>query len=228
MSKSIRTFFISIAPLALLGLGAQVHAQANDVDCYHCVDTRDIAANAVITGKLKKHAVTQSKIGKNAVTTNKIKNYAVTSDKLSDEVFFAISESIGGIILEQMSVSDGSGVASLVCPAGTLVGSANCNCDFVNGSRNFGVLFMCQVAGNGGVAGCFNHLFDPILPFPLATITLSCVSALQTDGTPITPVPFSKFPSGLVKIDNSGMDFESAVNNARATVAAQRDALQNR
>ncbi len=52
MSKFIRTFLIGMAAIALLGLGAQVHAQATDLDCSQCVDATDIASQAVTTKKI--------------------------------------------------------------------------------------------------------------------------------------------------------------------------------
>ena len=58
MFKSIPTFLIGITPILLLGLVAEVHAQAaTDVDCPRCVDDTDIAAQAVTTGKLRDDAV---------------------------------------------------------------------------------------------------------------------------------------------------------------------------
>ncbi len=99
MSKSIRIFLVGIAPIVLLGLGAEVHAQ-DEVDCFHCVDTRDIAAEAVTTGKIAKKAVTAnkiakqavnaSKLAKDAVVTNKIADGAVTVDKVASELSNAI------------------------------------------------------------------------------------------------------------------------------------------
>jgi len=97
MSKFIRTFLIGAA---LLSLASQVHAQANDVDCIKCVDTKDIAREAVNTYKIKpkavttdklaKQAVTTSKLAPQAVTTGKIKNGAVTENKLSGNLLNAM------------------------------------------------------------------------------------------------------------------------------------------
>ena len=97
MFKSIRTILIGIA---LLGLGTQVHAQANDVDCFQCIDTRDIAtksvtrnkitAKAINTSKLAKQAVTKEKIAPGAVTSGKIKDGAVTVAKVAPELSNAI------------------------------------------------------------------------------------------------------------------------------------------
>jgi hypothetical protein len=82
MSKLIRTFLIGIAPLALLGLGAQAHAQATDVDCNGCVDLSDIASEAISASRIRAGAVTSSKIRPEAVTTGKIADRAVTKEKI--------------------------------------------------------------------------------------------------------------------------------------------------
>ena len=79
MSKSIRNFLIGIA---LLGLGAQVLAQ-DDVNCSGCVDTGDIASQAVTTGRIANQAVTRSKIAPEAVTTPKIGPGAVTTGRIA-------------------------------------------------------------------------------------------------------------------------------------------------
>jgi hypothetical protein len=77
--------------------------------------------------------------------------------------------------------SDGSGVASTICPAGSFVTSANCDCDNANNTRNFGVLFSCLIAGNGAVAGCFPEgvTYDPFLPSPVATIQAMCAQSIS-------------------------------------------------
>ena len=69
MSKPTRTL---LTVIALLGLNAQAYAQANDVDCFKCIDTRDIGYQAVTTGKIAKQAVTTSKIRNGAVTENAV------------------------------------------------------------------------------------------------------------------------------------------------------------
>jgi hypothetical protein len=149
---------------------------------------------------------------------------------LSSDVTTAIDTSLGGIALGQWTLSDGSGVAAAQCPSGTIVGSANCDCEGDGQTRNFGVMFGCNVAGNGGVAGCFPEgaTYNPTLPVPVATITLVCASAIQNDGTPIQPI-FSK--AGLAetsKIATDNVEFDSAVNDARSKVAIYNSILQNR
>ena len=69
MSKFIQTLFIGVA---LMVLGVEAHAQANDVDCTRCVDTSDIRREAVSTNKIRPKAVTTSKIKNGAITENKL------------------------------------------------------------------------------------------------------------------------------------------------------------
>ena len=110
-----------------------------------------------------------------------------------------LNSSLGGLIVSSV-IASVTGVASASCPSDRIVLSANCDCDYVNGTRNFGVLFGCQVAGNGGVAGCFAEgtTYNPLLPNPLATVHLRCLSGVTNDGTPIVPgyVPLSSTMMG--------------------------------
>jgi hypothetical protein len=107
-----------------------------------------------------------------------------------------LNASLGGIVLTQFTNS-APGVTSASCPANSLVVSANCDCDGDGTTRNFGILFGCQVAGNGGVAGCFPEgiTFDPFIGDPTVTINIVCAGALRNDGTVITPVLFSETAS---------------------------------
>ena len=78
------------------------------------------------------------------------------------------------------TLSDNDGVAGTLCPAGSFVTSANCGCDNVNGTRNFGVLFACEIAGNGAIAACFPEAgtYDSFLPNPQATVQAMCVQTI--------------------------------------------------
>jgi len=140
-----------------------------------------------------------------------------------------IATSLGGIFIGQYFVSDGSGVASASCPVDTIVGSAQCDCDYASGTRNFGVLFVCQVAGNGGVAGCFPEgaTYDPGLPSAIATVTLVCVSGVQNNGTPIIPVFSNAKPPASAKINVSGIAQEAAVSGTEleVVVSAARESI---
>jgi len=138
-----------------------------------------------------------------------------------------IHHMLGGIHIEQVATSDGSGVASTLCPVETFASSANCDCDSGGGTRNYGILFGCQLAGNGGVAGCFpdGFSYNPGLPAPIAAITLVCISAVRNDGTPIFP---KAGPPLSAKADVDAMEFETAVNKARTAVSGYTNALQAR
>jgi len=90
-----------IVAWAMLGSASVALGQATDVECSKCVDTGDIAADAISSWKLRNRAVTASKIAPDAVTTSKIdaqavttakiRNGAVTDKKLSPELAVAIA-----------------------------------------------------------------------------------------------------------------------------------------
>lgn len=234
MSISKQIVILSIVPIIFLAITTEVCAQANDVVCDKCINASDIAGGAINASKLKSEAVTNAKISDRAVTSSKIKNRAVKLNKLSNEVRNFVENSIGGLLTGQFSQIDGSGVAALQCPANTLLSSVNCDCDSAGGSRNYGILFACNYAGNGGVAGCFPEAatYNPSLPSANATVGLICIAAVTNDGSVIVPdffpLAFGGNPSLLSKPETSGIEFEIAENNARAAVAAHLAALQNR
>lgn len=114
------------------------------------------------------------------------------------------------------TASDGSGVVVVSCPAPSVVTSANCDCDNVNGTRNFGVLFGCQVAGNGVVGGCFSEgvTFDPGLPSPEVTATAVCVTSIPAAGT-------SAGSSGSAKLNAPSPGFSSLVDDPELDAKVQ-------
>ena len=69
----------SIAFIALLGLGAEVHAQAGDVNCSKCVDTSDIALDAITSNRIKNESITNADIKKDIITGSRIKNESITN-----------------------------------------------------------------------------------------------------------------------------------------------------
>lgn len=79
-TKRILSIAVSVLPLVL---GAEAYAQATDVDCSKCVDSKDLNAKSVITGKLGDKAVTTNKIATEAVTTGRIAQQAVTTSKIA-------------------------------------------------------------------------------------------------------------------------------------------------
>lgn len=157
-----------------------------------------------------------------------------------------LNASFGALIVSGITAED-EAVAGAQCPADRLVVSANCNCDSVDGTRNIGVLFGCNVAGNGGVAGCFPEVvtFDPALPPPLASITVVCLSGRTNDGMPIQPVPVElsglagspKTIGSSIQIDSgaenmmaleSVAEFEAALNSFQDQVTDYSIRLQSR
>ena len=120
-----------------------------------------------------------------------------------------LNASLGGILITRF-VNSAAGVASASCPIDSLVLSANCTCDGDGSTRNFGILFGCDIAGNGGIVGCFPEgvTFDPFLLDPLASIQVVCGSGVRNDGTIITPVIFAKTASisGGEKTESSSDD----------------------
>ena len=121
-----------------------------------------------------------------------------------------LNASLGGIIVSSF-FSSADGVASASCPNDTLVLSANCDCEGDGSTRNFGVLFVCQVSGNGGVAGCFPEgvTFNPSLLDSLATVEVKCGGAVRNDGTTILPVPLSQ-PAALPGAGKPALDAQTS------------------
>ena len=182
---------------------------ASNVVCTGCVGTGDMANAAVTTGKIADGAVQTIDMADGIVTTQKIKdltigaidlaNGAVTTGKIRDgAVAFAdlspeVNDFLGGAIEQltwvQTSIS-GVGTAAVECPSDKFIVSASCGCDDQNGTRNYGVLFHCKVAGTGAVAGCFPEAgtYTPFLPDPAASVTAVCLGATSANGTPWLPL----------------------------------------
>ena len=123
-----------------------------------------------------------------------------------------VNASLGGIIIRRVSASSGTGVASVSCPTNSLVVSANCHCDPESNTRNYGVLFGCTVAGNGGVVGCFPEgvTYDPTKPMPNAYLNLECISARTNAGNEIIPVPISATEPVVQKTSKENSDLLEA------------------
>jgi hypothetical protein len=126
----------------------------------------------------------------------------------------------GGVFSGQYSNSDNSGVVSALCPLNSTILSANCDCDNVSGTRNYGVLFACQLAGNGGVGGCFPEYgtYDPFLPSSRATITIVC--ATQSASKSISSASsFSADPATNGILDD---ELNAALESARGQLQARQ------
>jgi hypothetical protein len=139
-----------------------------------------------------------------------------------------LNASLGGIIVSSF-FSSADAVASAVCPNDTLVLSANCDCDGDGTSRNYGVLFACVVAGNGGVAGCFYEglTYNQFLLDPRATVEVVCGGAVRNDGTTILPVPLSQSAviSGTAESKPDAESIKVASDELEATVKQVNDQL---
>ncbi len=134
--------------------------------------------------------------------------------------------SIGALIALQFIAQSelDTPIAVASCPADTLLVSANCSCNSANGTRNFGVLMACDVAGNNGVVACFPEVvsFDPSLPPPRGDITVSCLTGLDNDGNPL---PGSLLPVGVAVQGASltaGADTSSAAKSIGAALSQPR------
>lgn len=160
---------------------------ASDVSCLGCIGASDIAAGAVTNSKIANgaignnkianSAVSNAKIQSSAVSTSNIQNGAITFSKLSTDVQNALSNVSSSVTVTTYRVSnfDTDGVVGLSCPTGTGVLSAGCYCN--NGGqsdRSYGVVFSCQVAGNGGVGACYPYPLDYSKPVPVAEISVLC------------------------------------------------------
>ena len=92
MFTMIKTHLRARVPLiclCLVGLASEASAQATDVVCSKCVDTSDIAGEAITVWKLGAKAVTAAKIKNDAVTTPKIKGLSVTAPKIANGTIIA-------------------------------------------------------------------------------------------------------------------------------------------
>ena len=103
MPKFMHALLIGVAPIFLLGLSADVSAQATDVDCVKCVDAKDVAADAVTTYKIRDQAVTARKIAPEAITTKKIKLEAVTKRQLATGAVTTAKIKDGAVTVRKLS-----------------------------------------------------------------------------------------------------------------------------
>lgn len=186
MQKSTRWCLV-VCGLLLSGQAAAQAAQ--NVVCNLCVHNTDLANNAITTTKIAAGGVTNADLAGSSVTSAKIHDGNVFLHDLSADVQAFLGGAIANITTLGASAS-AAGVAGVNCPSDRIPISASCSCDDANGSRNFGVLFSCAVAGTGAIAGCFAEAvtFNPGLPAPLAEVTAVCLGAASYDGTPWVPL----------------------------------------
>ena len=109
-------------------------------------------------------------------------------------------------------------VSAVVCPINTLPISANCGCDYVNGTRNFGVLFSCKIVGSGAVGGCFvDSTYNPALPVPQVATQVQCLGAFAVDGTQMPTSSFVPKEAGAPSISPEKKAEELAAEVAKLT-----------
>jgi hypothetical protein len=139
-----------------------------------------------------------------------------------------LNSSLGGLIVSSV-ISAATGVAGASCPSDRIVLSANCDCNYENGTRNYGVLFGCSVAGNGGVAGCYPEgtSYNPNLPSPLATVHLRCLSGITNNGTPIQPtyVPLSAKLIASRQTDATHEDSKTSADTLEVAIKSLQDQI---
>jgi hypothetical protein len=131
---------------------------------------------------------------------------------------------IGTLLTSIWSTSSAlsTGVVSVSCPSDSLVLSSSCSCDNANGTRNFGVLFGCEVTGNGAIVGCFSDAgsYNPNLPPPRGEVTALCVSGTNVNGDPLFVIHAAKakedtdkLMAKLAKVRQMELDHAAARNS---------------
>ena len=88
-------------------------APADDVACSQCVDKRDLAPDAVSTGKLVNEAVTRDKIASRAVNSDKLKGGSVTQGKIKDAAVTANKIRAGAVTADKLSPELGAAIAKI-------------------------------------------------------------------------------------------------------------------
>ena len=142
--------------------------------------------------------------------------------------FTALKNGINGVIasinssiflFNQRTITDITGVGVATCATGEVVVGASCRCTGSNtAGQNFGVLFGCNVAGNGVVGACFDFLFDPSLV--ASPVEVKAVCAQSSVGTPL-PLTTTTI---LSEPDQEAID---AADVLRATQLEMREVLIN-
>ncbi len=187
-ATTMKLLILSIASCYCLS-GAVASAQtATDLTCTSCVGETDIANQAVTSAKIANGTIATVDIKLSAITSDRIKNQTIVMSDLAPSLQDSLGSAIANLTVSKVSASAG-GVAGATCPAGRIAVAASCECDNASGSRNFGVLYGCTVAGTGAAAGCFDEArsFNPTLPVPLAIVRAVCLGAETVDGTPWVP-----------------------------------------
>ena len=185
-----RIHFITLALLFVGGFALIVANAANpsihghgwdEVSCTGCVDSADIANNAVGTDEIANNAVTSSKISDGSVTSADIGNGQVGSNDINpNQVQRRVNQAcpagstirrikndgsvecqtIGSASLDCITVSvlqtTVPGPAIATCPAGYTVTGGGGWCEPSN-SPNPGFSHASQISGNGWYYDCYRH-----------------------------------------------------------------------
>ena len=158
--------------LFLLSVGPHVHAQANDVDCSQCVDTGDIAFEAVVTNKIAKRAVTTSRLDNQAVTTNKLAPGAVTTEKIESRAVTKDKIKSGAVTtpkIQDGAVTGEKLSGSITIPAATATPE--------NDAIEYDTFFGARMSLSGSTtAGSFNLA----IPLPRG-VTITSIQAVAFD-----------------------------------------------
>jgi hypothetical protein len=174
-------------------VGAQT---ATDLNCTQCVESSDMANASIGSAKIKDRSVATNDIAVGAVKSAIINNGAVTRTKLSPGVREMLEGAIASIRQDFNATQDYS-VAFAPCgDENAIAVAANCNCSRDFTENNLGVLFVCAVEGNVGVAACLPDAvtFDPDKTEPVAHAGVTCLAATSADGTPFVPAPTGLVP----------------------------------
>lgn len=118
--------------------------------------------------------------------------------------------SVGTLIIREASAQSAidTSVVSVNCPVNAQVVGAGCFCTNASGTRNFGVLYACVIAGNAGIVGCHSEAltFDSLLPPPRGEVTVRCLEARNNDGNPLTISVFSALGGTMQPAATTGSD----------------------
>ena len=178
MSKPISAAFSALVLVALLGLGADVHAQASNVNCSRCVDAGDIAPEAVTTGKIANRAVTSKKIESGAVTNGKIANRAVTTKKINPEAVTTGKIQDGAVTVDKVALPLKNAIGTFCAPGQFVVGM-DATGNFVCEPRYFP--FGPQLDVPEGTLSGWTHCYEDLYENS-GTTTLESILA-QCDGS---------------------------------------------
>ena len=122
MGKSVRRAIAISFPLIALVLGAEAYAQATDVDCVKCVDTKDLNARSVTNGKIADKAVTTNKLATEAVTTPRIAQRAVTTAKIANKAVTSKKIALNAVGVKHVGPIMKADIGTFCAPGSVVIG----------------------------------------------------------------------------------------------------------